>query len=95
MTIYIIHIYIHTYMHAYIHIGGICLKDGAQFSVQLPVCSSRCPAKMIGNNFCDLGCMSAGVCVCVCTHACMFEHDMMHRRQKNRVVSAPLESPDR
>jgi hypothetical protein len=39
--------------------GGICLKQGAQFSVQMPKCSSKCGNHMRGNNACDHECMSA------------------------------------
>ena len=40
--------------------GGICLKQGAQISVESPVCGSSCTEQMRGNGRCDHGCMSAG-----------------------------------
>ena len=39
--------------------GGICLKQGAQLTVQTPPCSSLCSNEMRGDGLCDHGCMSA------------------------------------
>jgi len=33
--------------------GGICIKQGAQLSVQPPACSSSCASHMRGNGLCD------------------------------------------
>ena len=35
--------------------GGICLKQGSQFSVKSPECSSSCANEMRGNGLCDHG----------------------------------------
>jgi len=45
--------------------GGICLKHGAQMSVEPPKCSSSCSRAVLGNDVCDMDCMSAGVHACI------------------------------